>query len=69
MELFYNTEVGRFEQYLEATLGTMGYLVYWRVGQKWATDGVFIEEEVLEDALVMGVLRPATEAEVRSLGL
>ena len=73
MELFYNTESGRFELYREATLelieGMMDYLVYWKVGQEWETDCIFISQEVLEDALTMGVLRPATADEARALDL
>lgn len=73
MEIFYNTEVGRFELYrvvlAELFMGKREYLVYRKIGQKWRNDGRYVSQEVLEDALTMGVLRPATADEVRALDL
>lgn len=73
MEIFYNTEVGRFELYrvilAELFKGKREYLVYWKMGQEWRTECLYVSQEVLEDALAMGVLRPATADEVRTLDL
>ena len=73
MELYYHTDNETFEILEPATIdlisGQMDYIRYIQVGGKWEAEYDFIDEEVLQDAITMGVLRPATADEARALGL
>jgi len=72
MDLFYNTETEQFEMYeagiIELISGTLEYVRYTKPGEKWQIEPEAVKAEVLEDAVVMGVLRHATKEEAASLG-
>lgn len=70
MELYYNTEFGQFELYdMAFDLGVSDYVRFSIVGQNWRLNNQYVSQEVLDDALTMGVLRPATADEARALDL